>query len=94
MGKNKLCRGIKNIESRIKEENTIHGNQGQPLVLYTYIPVFASIDSLGSSSHCTPYLVDSPGVEVINADVHSYYSIQSAMIYVENYQRLVIRMSY
>ena len=94
MGKNKSCQGIKNIESRIKDENTTHGNKGQPLVLYTYIPVFASLDFLGSSSHCTPYLVDSPGVEVINADVHSYYSIQSAMIYVENYQRLVMKMSY
>ena len=88
---NKLCQGIRNIESRIKEENTTHVNQGQPLVLYTHIPVFASIDSLGS---CTPYLVDSPGVEVINADVHSYYSIQSAMIYVENYQRLVMKMTH
>ena len=61
--------------------------KAEPLVLYTYIPVFASIDFPNSPTHFTPYLVDSPGVEVINADVHSYYSIQSAMIYVENYQR-------
>ena len=81
-----LCHGVKNIKERITEENRQldDENRKDPLVLYTYIPVF---DSLSSSSHCTPYFVDSPGVEVINDDVKSYYSILSAMIYVENYQR-------
>ncbi|XP_019856053.1 PREDICTED: uncharacterized protein LOC109584676 isoform X2 [Amphimedon queenslandica] len=83
-----LCHGVKNIKARITEKNQEldDENRNEPLVLYTYIPVF---DSLSSSSHCTPYFVDSPGVEVINDDVKSYYSILSAMIYVENYQRLL-----
>lgn len=78
-----LCRGAKDIESRIDEVNQ-EAAQTTPLVLHTYIPVFAS---LNSSSHCTPYLVDSPGVEIINEDVQSYYKVLSTMVYVENYQR-------
>ena len=79
-----LCRGIKDIKSKITEKNKKDKDQKDTFVLYTYIPVF---DSLSSSTHCIPYLVDSPGVEVINDDVKSYYSILSAMIYVENYVR-------
>lgn len=79
-----LCHGVMNIKSKIKEMNKKDEKQKDPLVLYTYIPVF---DSLSSTTDFTPYLVDSPGVEVITDDVKSYYSILSAMIYVENYQR-------
>ncbi|XP_019856056.1 PREDICTED: uncharacterized protein LOC109584677 isoform X2 [Amphimedon queenslandica] len=82
----KLCHGVKDIKSKITEKNKKDKDQKETFVLYTYIPVF---DSLSSSTECTPYLVDSPGVEVINDDVKSYYSILSAMIYVENYVRLL-----
>uniref|UniRef100_A0A1X7U473 Dynamin N-terminal domain-containing protein n=1 Tax=Amphimedon queenslandica TaxID=400682 RepID=A0A1X7U473_AMPQE len=85
---NRLCHGLKNIKSKIKEMNKKDEKQKDPLVLYTYIPVFHSKNE-SSTPYCTPYLVDSPGVEVINDDVKSYYSILSAMIYVENYQRLL-----
>ncbi|XP_019856264.1 PREDICTED: uncharacterized protein LOC105313968 isoform X2 [Amphimedon queenslandica] len=81
------CYGVKKIESKIRKENQLDDkDQKDPLVIYTYIPLF---DSLSSSAHFTPYLVDSPGVEVINDDVKSYYSILSAMVYVESYQRLL-----
>lgn len=79
-----ICHGVKNIRAKLKEVNKTPNRYPESLVLYTYIPVFAS---LGSSNHCTPYLVDSPGVEKIEKDVHSYYSVLSAMIYVENYSR-------
>lgn len=81
-GQQALCHGVQNIEERLCQENTMHGYQ-EPLVLYTFIPVFDSL----TSNHFTPYLVDSPGIEKIQKDVHSYYSILSAMIYVENYPR-------
>ena len=79
-----ICHGVKNIQARLREENKTPNGYPEPLVLYTHIPVFAS---LGSSNLCTPYLVDYPGVEEIKKDIHSYYSILSAMIYVENYPR-------
>ena len=80
---NVLCRGVKDVKSKIKEENKKDEDQNEPLVLYTRIPVFDSLNL----KDCTPYLVDSPGVEVINDDVKSYYSILSVMVYVESYQR-------
>ncbi|XP_019856260.1 PREDICTED: uncharacterized protein LOC109584823 isoform X2 [Amphimedon queenslandica] len=87
IGKEILCHGVAEIKLKITRRNQLNdAHQIDPLVLYTYIPVF---DSLSSSTHCTPYFVDSPGVEVINNDVKSYYSILSAMIYVENYLRLM-----
>lgn len=82
-----LCRGVTNIASEIEKENERSSHE-QPLVLYTYIPVFAA--SFGSTGNCRPYLVDSPGVESVFDDMKkskSYYSVLSTMVYVENYQR-------
>ena len=84
--KKKICRGVTNIESEIGKENE-HSSHEQSLVLYTYIPVFAA--SFGSTGNCTPYLVDSPGVEFFDdmKKSKSYFSVLSTMVYVENYQR-------
>ena len=77
-----FCRGVKEIFSKIAENNRLDEKNQIDLVLYTYIPLFAS---LNTSTHFTPYLVDYPGVEDLKD--HVQFRIVSAMIYVENYER-------
>ncbi|XP_019856271.1 PREDICTED: uncharacterized protein LOC109584826 isoform X2 [Amphimedon queenslandica] len=76
--------GVKDIASKIAENNKLDEKNQIDLVLYTYIPLFAS---LNTSTHFTPYLVDYPGVEDLKDYVQ--FRIVSAMIYVENYERLL-----
>ncbi|XP_019857110.1 PREDICTED: uncharacterized protein LOC100635202 isoform X1 [Amphimedon queenslandica] len=80
-----FCRGAKDIASKIAENNKLDEKDQIDLVLYTYIPLFESLDT--STLHFTPYLVDYPGVEDLKDYVQ--FRIVSAMIYVENYERLL-----
>ena len=81
---------MKNIKAKIDEINQLVDSQQTDktfLVLYTYLSVFEFVDE--TDQLLKPFFVDSPGVEDFTDDIKSFYTIDSSLVYIENYSRFI-----
>ena len=81
---------MKNIKAEIDEINKLADSQQSDktlLVLYTYLSVFEFVDE--PDQLLKPFFVDSPGVEDIRDDIKQFYTIDSSLVYIENYCRFI-----
>ena len=81
---------MKNIKAKIDEINNKLVDSQQTnktlLVLYTYLSVFEFVEA---DQLLKPFLVDSPGVEDFRDDIKQFYTIDSCLVYIENYSRFI-----
>ena len=81
---------MKNIKAKIDEINQLVDSQQTDrtfLVLYAYLSVFKFFDE--TDQLLKPFLVDSPGVENFRDDIKQFYTIDSCLVYIENYSRFI-----
>ena len=81
---------MKNIKAKIDEINQLVDSQQSDkvfLVLYTYLSVFEFVDE--TDQLLKPFFVDSPGVEDFRDDIKQFYTIDSSLVYIENYCRFI-----
>ena len=81
---------MKNIKVKIDEINQLVDSQQSDktfLVLYTYLSVFKFVNE--ADQLLKPFFVDSPGVEDFRDDIKQFYTIDSCLVYIENYSRFI-----
>ena len=81
---------MENIKAKIDEINQLVDSQQTDktlLVLYTYLNVFEFVDE--PDQLLKPFFVDSPGVEDFRDDIKQFYTIDSCLVYIENYSRFI-----
>ena len=81
---------MKNIKAKIDEINKLADSQQTDktlLVLYTYLSVFKFVNE--ADQLLKPFFVDSPGVEDFRDDIKQFYTIDSCLVYIENYSRFI-----